>query len=39
MNVFIKSDEQSSYSSEYSAMARRGRMKSKLLALALCFEL
>lgn len=30
MNVFIKSDEQSSYSFEYSAMAIRGRVKSKL---------
>ena len=39
MNVFIKSDERSSNSFEYSAMARRGRMKSKLLVLALCLAL
>ena len=39
MNVIIKSYEQSSNLFECSAMVRRGGMKSKLLALALCLAL
>ena len=39
MNVIIKSYEQSSNLFKYSAMVRRGRMKSNLLALALCLAL